>query len=165
MNGNESNENSFISITKVQEARLSSNEKILKLSSKNGVDRFSVIADGSAEFVTIFNVAKTAKNIMKCHSSACKVLKGSSRNIKYLCKGNRICPHLEEFKIFYNLYLRKAMHEQDDSDNEVEYEDIDDLEEGLPEEKVCGISSCAWTEFIFQKCYAFNILRRFLSRI
>ena len=143
LNGNESNENSFISVAKLQEARLSSNEKVLKLPSKNGVDRFSVVGDGSAEFVTIFNVAKTAKNITKCHSSVCKMLKGSSRNIKYLCEGNRLCPHLEEFKVFYNLYLRQTMHEEDDSDDEVEYEDSDDLEEGLPEEKVCGTSSCA----------------------
>ena len=61
MNGNQSNKNSFISIAKSQEARLSSNEKILKQPSINGVDRFSVVANGSAEFVTIFNVAKTAK--------------------------------------------------------------------------------------------------------
>ena len=61
MNGNQSNKNSFISIAKLQEARLSSNEKILKQPSINGVDRFSVVANGSAEFVTIFNVAKIAK--------------------------------------------------------------------------------------------------------
>ena len=124
MNDNENNENSFISDTKLQEARLSSSEKVLKLPSKNGVDRFSVVADGSAEFVTIFNVPKTAKNITKCHLSVCKMLESSTRNIKYLCKGNRLCPHLEEFK----------MHEEDDSDDEVKYEDSDDLEEGLPEE-------------------------------
>ena len=40
------------------------------------------------------------------------------------------------------------MHEHNGSDDEVQYEDIDDLEEGLPEKKVCGISSCAWTEFM-----------------
>ena len=81
MNGIESNANSFISIAKLRETRLSSNEKVLKLPSKNGADRFSVVADGSAEFVTIFNVAKTAKNIIKCHSSVWKMLGGSSRNI------------------------------------------------------------------------------------
>ena len=79
------------------------------------------------------------KNIIKCHLSVCKMLKGSSRNIKYLCKGNQPCPHLEEFKVFYNLYLRQTIHKEDDSDDEVEYEDSDELEEGLPEEKVCGI--------------------------
>ena len=103
------------------------------------MDRFLVVADGSAEFVTISNVAKTTKNIIKCHLSVCKMLKGSSRNIKYLCKGNQPCPHLEEFKVFYNLYLRQTIHKEDDSDDEAEYEDSDELEEGLPEEKVCGI--------------------------
>ena len=165
MNGSESNKDSFISIAKLQEARLSSNEKVLKLPSRNGVDRFSMAADGSAEFVTICNVAKTAKNIIKYHSSVCNMLEGSSRSIKYLCKVNQLWPHLEEFKVFYNLYLRQTMHNEDNSDDEVEYEDSDDLEKGLPGEKICGISFCAWTEFIFQKCYAFNILRRFLSRI
>ena len=47
------------------------------------------------------------------------------------------------------------MHEEDYSDDKMEYEGSDDLEEGLTEEKVCGIGSCAWTEFIFQKGYAF----------
>ena len=71
------------------------------------------------------------------------MLESSTRNIKYLCKGNRLCPQLEEFKVFYNLYLRQIMHEEDDSDDEVEYEDSDDLEEGLPEEEAWGISSCS----------------------
>ena len=62
----------------------------------------------------IFNVAKTAKEIIKCHSSVCKMLEG----------------------------FRQTMHEEDDSDDEVEYEDSDGLEEGLPEEKICGIRSC-----------------------
>ena len=52
MNGDESNQNSFIIITKLYEARFSSNEEVLTLPSKNRVDRFSVVADGSAEFVT-----------------------------------------------------------------------------------------------------------------
>ena len=128
LNGNESNENWFISITKLQKARLLSSEKVLKLPSKNGMDRFSVVTDGSAEFVTIFNVPETAKNIIKCHSSVCNMLEGSTRNIKYLCKGNRLCPHLQECKVFYNLYLRQAIHEEDDSDDEVNYEVSDDLE-------------------------------------
>ena len=70
-------------------------------------------ADGSAEFVTICNVAKTAKNIIKYHSSVCNMLEGSSRSIKYLCKVNQLWPHLEEFKVFYNLYLRQTMHNED----------------------------------------------------
>ena len=35
------------------------------------------------------------------------------------------------------------MHEEDYSDDKMEYEGSDDLEEGLTEEKVCGIGSCA----------------------
>ena len=77
------------------------------------------------------------------HLSICKMLDGFSRNIKYLFKGNQLCPHGEEFKVFYNLYLRQRMHEEDDTDDEVKYEDSDDLEEGLPGEKVCGIRFCA----------------------
>ena len=88
LNGNENNENSFINDTKLQEARLSSDSKVLKLSSKNEVDRFSIVADGSAEFVTIFNVPKTAKNIIKCHSTVCKMLESFTRNIKFRFKGN-----------------------------------------------------------------------------
>ena len=104
LNGNENNENSFISDAKLQEARLSFNEKVLKLPSENEVDRFSIVADGSAESVTIFNVPKTAKNIIKCHSSVCKMLKSSTRNIKYLCKEINFA-HIYKNSRYFVIYI------------------------------------------------------------
>ena len=107
LNGDESNQNSFIIITKLYEARFSSNEEVLTLPSKNRVDRFSVVADGSAEFVT--KIPETDKNLAKYNASICKILEGSTRNIKCFCKGNRLCSYLKEFKVFYNLHLRQAV--------------------------------------------------------
>ena len=87
-----------------QNYKKSSNEKVLKLPSENEVDRFSIVADGSAESVTIFNVPKTAKNIIKCHSSVCKMLKSSTRNIKYLCKEINFA-HIYKNSRYFVIYI------------------------------------------------------------
>ena len=129
------NVNLFINQQKIAAAKLHTNDKCMKLSSKNNVDRFSVVADETAEFVTICNVAQTNRNVIKCHSFICKMLEGSTRSVKYLYKGNKLCPHLEEFKGFYNAYLRNTL-ESDESSGGEDDEYVDDYSENLPEEKV-----------------------------
>ena len=60
---------------------------VIKLQSNNNVERFSVISNGSAEFVTIFNIKKTTRRIAKCHSSVCAVNEVNSRNVSTLATG------------------------------------------------------------------------------
>ena len=122
-----------INASKVQSGKSFVTSDVLQLKAKSGVDRFSVTADGSTELVTIFNISRTSRNIVKCHSSICKMNSGSCRNIRYLRKDDNLCPHLSIFKIFY---LQQVMVNLEDSDLDEDDVDEDFEPDLLPSEKV-----------------------------
>ena len=109
---------------------------VIQLSSKPGVDRFSTTANGSAEFVTLFNVLKTKRTIVSCHSSICRIAEGSTRSIKTLGKSEVLCDHLSVFREFYHRQVREHLSDED----EYEYDEDDihntEIPATLPKEKV-----------------------------
>ena len=125
-----------IDMVKVTDGLTAANIQILKLPSKAGVDRFSVNADTSTEFVTLYNVNRTSRTVVSCHSSICKINQGSSRQIKHLESAEILCDHLSVFRDFY---LDQVRNSAEESAGEVEGEmDNDDTEipATLPSEKV-----------------------------
>lgn len=107
-------------------------EPVIQLSSKSGVDRFSIVADGSSEFVTLFNVAKTNRNIVSCHSSVCKIAEGSTRSVKTLDKSEVLCGHLVVFREFYHQHIHQNLSDKEDENNDHNTE----IPATLPKEKV-----------------------------
>ena len=125
-----------INMVKVTEGLATASIPILKLPSKAGVDRFSVNADSSTEFVTLYNVNKTSRTVVSCHSSICKIAQGSTRRIKHLESSEILCDHLSVFRDFY---LEQVRNSGQEGFGEIEGEvDNDDTEipATLPEEKV-----------------------------
>ena len=132
----------FINLEKLESAKLFSTSPVVKLPSKAGVDRFSVSVrdDDDTKFVTLFNVSRTSKTIVKCHSSICKISEGSCRNVKLLSRSDMLCPHLLEFRKFYLQQVALANEEGgllnenygDANDDDIDEEAMDDL----PDEKV-----------------------------
>lgn len=69
----------------------------LELDSKNGVDRFPVKLEDSAEFVTLIDISRISRTIVKCHSRECKINERNCRNVNTLDKSNNMCSHLRTF--------------------------------------------------------------------
>jgi len=128
---------SNINTQKIKRGQLYVEQDVIQLPSKSSVDRFSVALEMSCEFVTLFNVAHSNKNVVKCHSSLCRINKGSTRNVDSLHKTLNLCPHLLKFRSFYLTQVRMSdtnvedAYESDDDENE--YTDIPDV---LPDKKV-----------------------------
>lgn len=126
---------SSINHKKVHDGKLMVSQPVIQLASKSGVDRFSVVADENVSFLTLFNVSRTSKTIVKCHSSICKMREGSQRNIKLLSQAKYLCPHITEFRKCYMDQVTLASAQDldentDDSSGEEETE-----EDTLPNEK------------------------------
>ena len=106
-----------------------SQNTVIELPSKENVEKCSVVAEGSAEIVTIFSVDKTPRKIIRCHSGYCNVhIGGNKRLVTSLGTSKNLCAHLIEFRDWRNVIV----------DNEAESDDDDgDAEETtLPQEKV-----------------------------
>ena len=121
------------------------------------MERYSVTSSSTAEFVIVFEVAKSYRKIVKCHSSICKISEGSTRVINNLGKGV-LCPHLTEFSSYYRLIQNIPNPEDSDpSGDEDDYvhlatNDNDELNDiTLPQEKVSSISM----ELLKQHCCLF----------
>ena len=111
------------------------NQSIVQLASKTGVDRFSVNSPSGNEFVTLFNVAKTSRTIVSCHSAICKIAEGATRNVLYLEKSEVLCDHLSVFREFYLDYLKSNFPYEEENENEFDEYDTE-IPSTLPEEKV-----------------------------
>ena len=129
-------DNQFLDLRKINEGLKSASANVILLNSKSGVERYSVINRCSAEFVTVFEVAKTSRKIVKCHSSLCKIYEGSTRVISNLGKGV-LCPHLKEFANYYRLV--QGIPDPDDDSSSGDELDVDSQNNEdilLPQEKV-----------------------------
>ena len=113
------------------------NQSIVQLSSKTGVDRFTVNSPAGNEFVTLFHVAKTSRTIVSCHSAICKIAEGATRNVLHLEK-SVLCDHLTVFRKFYLNHLKENFACEEDTGSEIEEFDEYDttIPSTLPEEKV-----------------------------
>lgn len=139
----------YINKSKVEYAKTRSNEDVIQLPSKAGVDRFSVKSEMGVEFVTLFNLPKTQRTIIKCHSSTCKMSEGSCRNIRSINSGKHLCAHLKKFRVFYLQHVlasdfninQDELEFGEDLDEDLE-DDFDEFDEDtpllLPDEKVCS---------------------------
>ena len=116
------------------------NQPVIQLSSKSGVDRFSIVADGSSEFVTLFNVSKTNRNIVSCHSSVCRIAEGSTRQVKTLGKSEVLCAHLVVFREFYHQHIQQNLSDEEDGLYDEEDDNNTEIPATLPEEKVTVIT-------------------------
>lgn len=80
---------------------MASHVAILMLEANSGVKKLSVSYQDSAEIISIFNVEKTLRQVVQCHSSTCNMRKGSKRNIVELNDKNELCDHLTLFRQFF----------------------------------------------------------------
>ena len=125
----------YLNKEKIQLGIEMANKPVVQLASKSGVDRFCVNSESSSEFVTLFNISKSSRNIVSCHSSICKIAEGSTRNVRHLQKSEILCDHLIAFRDFYLEELAKHNEETLDSDEEVDSYDSG-IPSTLPDEKV-----------------------------
>nr|XP_047124683.1 uncharacterized protein LOC124807139 isoform X2 [Hydra vulgaris] len=131
-------ENSLLSKKKLMNSLIYLTSNVFKLTSKSGVERYSVVADSCA-FVTIFEILKSSRKVIKCHDSECQVSEGSTRQINNLQNGC-LCPHLKVFREYF--YLLQNTGESISNDSELE----DNIH--LPREKwedVFNVASGLWT--------------------
>ena len=121
-------------------------QKVLKLQSKSGVEKYSVATNSDAEFVTIYNIKNSNRKVISCHSSLCQYQQGKSRSVKNVENATDLCPHLEIFKTYI---LEHGLYEEARTDHEIEklslnlniLEILED-EEGLDSEIVTHIPVC-----------------------
>lgn len=128
----------YLNKEKIENGMKMVKEPIVKLASKSGVDRFCVNSESSSEFVTLFNISKTSRNIVSCHSSICRIAEGSTRDVKNLTKSEVLCEHLLIFRDFYINEVAEQNNETIDLDDETDLYDTD-VPSTLPEEKVFTI--------------------------
>ena len=65
------------------------------------MDKYSITAEGSVEFVTLFNVSRTNRQMVRCHSGLCNIHQGSKRRFENLFNAENLCSHLIEFRNFW----------------------------------------------------------------
>ena len=126
-------ENNFINRKKLIESLLCLTSNVFKLASKSGIERYSVVSD-SRTFITVFELSKSSRKVVKCHDSLCQISEGSTRQINNLGKGF-LCSHLKVFREHFNLTQNTTDWISIDQD---EFTSVDELEDKaqLPKEKV-----------------------------
>lgn len=124
---------SFVNENKISNGISHAQVPVLKLPSKYGVKKYSVVSTSSVAFVSIFQ--KKDRSIISCQSATCRMGEGSNRNITLLCTSKILCPHLEVFKEFYES-TGGDTGPGDESDEDEET--FDDIESRIPE--------CEWEE-------------------
>ena len=126
--GTEPSNSPLINLEKVSVGISCRSATVLSLPSKDGVERFSVVAQDSIETVTIFSVLKSAKRIVKCHSSTCKMQQLGTRSVQSL-NLKPVCPHLMVLKPYISLV--QNITSVDESDDEIDEFCGDNLEEEI----------------------------------
>nr|XP_047127569.1 uncharacterized protein LOC105848429 [Hydra vulgaris] len=116
-----------------------------QLASKSGVERYSVVSDSCA-FVTVFQLCRSLRKVVKCHDSLCRISEGYTRQVNNLDKGI-LCPHLKVFREHF--YLIQNTNEWISNDQD-EFTLVDESEDKmqLPKEKwedVFDVASGLWT--------------------
>nr|XP_047132703.1 uncharacterized protein LOC124811356 [Hydra vulgaris] len=138
-------ENSLLSKKKLINSLIYLTSNVLKLTFKSGVERYSVVADSCA-FVTIFEILKSSRKVIKCHDSECQVSEGSIRQINNLQNGC-LCPHLKVFREYF--YLLQNTGESISNEKDEVISNDSELEDNihLPREKwedVFNVASGLW---------------------
>ena len=91
----------YLSKSKIEECKQHATKDVFPLPSKDGVDWFSIKVENSADIVTLFNLSRTSRTIVKCHSTDCKINESNYWNVNTLDKAKNLCPHLTKFRKFY----------------------------------------------------------------
>ena len=108
---------------KINPAFQKADSPVIRLNSKSGEKRFSIIANESPSFVTIFDILGTERNIISCHSSLCKMQQGHKRRLGTLQTSSVLCPHLTVFKTYYENLIFGDNNEMDRDSNSMELPD------------------------------------------
>ncbi|XP_065653453.1 uncharacterized protein LOC136080565 isoform X2 [Hydra vulgaris] len=137
-------ENNLINKKKLIES-LCLTSNVFKLASKSGIERYSVVSD-SCTFITVFELSKLLRKVVKCHDSLCQVSEGSTRQVNNLDKGF-LCSHLKVFREHFYLVQNTTDWISNYQD---EFTSVDELEDKaqLPKEKwedVFDVKSGLWT--------------------
>ncbi|XP_065662188.1 uncharacterized protein LOC136084880 isoform X2 [Hydra vulgaris] len=138
-------ENNLINRKKLIESLLCLTSNVFKLASKSGIERYSVVSD-SCTFITVFELSRSLRKVVKCHDSLCQVSEGSTRQVNNLDKGF-LCSHLKVFREHFYLVQNTTDWISNDQD---EFTSVDELEDKaqLPKEKwedVFDVKSGLWT--------------------
>ncbi|XP_047139988.1 uncharacterized protein LOC124815374 [Hydra vulgaris] len=137
-------ENSLLNKKKLMDSLIYLKSNVFKLTSKSGVERYSVVAD-SCSFVTVFEISKSSRKVIKCHDSLCQISEGSTRQINNLHNGC-LCPHLKVFREYFYLVENTVESFCNDNDKVISFDSV--LEDNLPREKwedVFDVASGLWT--------------------
>nr|XP_047137215.1 uncharacterized protein LOC105847614 isoform X3 [Hydra vulgaris] len=134
---------SLINRKKLVESLLCLASNVFKLASKSGVERYSVVSD-SCTFITVFELSKSLRKVVKCHDSLCRISEGSTRQVNNLDNGF-VCSHLKVFREYFYLIQNTTDWISNDQD---EFTPADESEVQLPKEKwedVFDVKSGLWT--------------------
>ena len=114
----------FLNLPIVETGIMSSSASIITLPSKSGVDRYSVVANGTCEFVTVFGSA-CGKRIARCSSGICRSRIANTRNVQSIDSG---CQHLQLLKPYIALVenIPDVLSSEEESDQD-DFEDYDIL--------------------------------------
>ena len=112
----------FINRPIIETGITSSSAAIITLPSKSGVDRYSVVANGTCEFVTVFSSA-CGKRIARCSSGICRSRIANTRNVISIDSG---CQHLQLLKPY--IALIENIPDPLSSDEENDVDDFEDLD-------------------------------------
>ena len=73
---------------------------VIEVNAKSGVRKFSILGEDLIEFVTLYTVEKTTRQIAQCHSSFCNMNKCAKREVATL-NTSSICTHLVKFREYW----------------------------------------------------------------
>ena len=126
----------FVNMNKIGEAKLLVNVSVIQLPAGPGVDKFSVTDGETAELVTLSNISLSKRNIVKCHSTNCKLCAVTCRDVDTLRTSKNLCSHLILFRQFYFGQIFEEMGIDPETDIDVD-DDVDhETPLLLPDEKV-----------------------------
>ena len=87
----------FFSLQFIKGGTSIGSDDVVELKSKAGVQKFSVKGANSVEFVSLFSVSKSNRQIVQCHSSIWNASKSCKREVTRL-NDETICDYLRRFR-------------------------------------------------------------------
>ena len=137
---------SFLNEQKIRKAEKFVETSVLKLPSKTGVVKYSVVAAANnVANVTIFSVKRSQKTVVSCHNTICQMQQGKERTVQNVNNSDNLCPHIKlmkKQKIFEDIPESEGSYELPDHFLEDEiFENLDEWsDKNLPEKVILVIS-------------------------
>ena len=137
---------SFLNEQKIRKAEKFVETSVLKLPSKAGVVKYSVVAEtNNVDTITIFSVKRSQKIVVTCHNTICQMQQGKERTVQNINNSDNLCPHIKlmkEQKTFEDIPESEGSYELPDQFLEDEmFENLDGWSDNnLPEKVIIVIS-------------------------